>query len=92
MRYGYIFTPEGTDTQKWRFNIFSSVVLQFDDIYNKMKPHTDVGEKGETKDFEFVFNNYAVYIEKDGESEMKQVTESQLYAIVTGNPNWEQIR
>lgn len=92
VRYGYLFTPEGTDTQKWLFNIFSSVVLQFDDIYNKMKPQTVVGEKGKTKDFEFVFNNYAVYIEKEGESEMTQVTESQLYAIVTGNPNWEQIR
>lgn len=92
VRYGYLMTPEvpAGNTQKiWLFNFFSSVVLDYGQIYDKMKPGHEVEEKGKAKDFTFSFNNYAVYV-KNGEDEIR-VSEEELYALVTGAKTWADI-
>lgn len=90
-RYGYLFTPEGTTQEKWLFQFFSSVTLDYTSIYNKMRPGTTVmtesGEvKGVTKNFEFDFTNYGIFISNGGDE--VQVNANELYRVVTGNLDW----
>lgn len=87
VRYGYLYTPEGETKPEWRFNFFSSVVLDYNEIYNQMHPSTVVEGKEETKPFTFDFTNYAVYVQQ-GDAEPIQVNENQLYGIVTGSLTW----
>ncbi|MCH5217696.1 MAG: fimbrillin family protein [Muribaculaceae bacterium] len=88
VRYGYLETPEGETQKKWLFNFFSSVVLNFNSIYNTMHPGVEVPDKGVTKDFSFQFNNYAEYVTNGNDEEMVKVTPDELYRIVTGTLDW----
>lgn len=91
VRYGHIISD--SSSQKWLFNVFNGLVLDYDQIADKMKPNTSVPDKGVTKDFEFNFNNYTVYVQKDNdELTMMAVTAEELYQIVTGSLNWEQLQ
>lgn len=101
VRYGYLTTPEDNPASKekhWLFNFFSSVVLDYKDIFDKMKPGEEVIDKdtnevkGVTKDFTFSFNNYAVYVQNGDEETMVRVSEQQLYDIVRGNKTWSEIQ
>ena len=92
VRYGYLRTSSGSTEQEWLFNIFSSVVLDFDKIYGTMIPGHKVEGKGEAKDFTFSFNNYAVYVKGPGTDETVAVDAQQLYEIVTGRRTWDQLK
>ena len=89
-RYGYLFTPDGETKQKWLFNFFSSVVLDYSSIYDTMHPGVTVSDKGVTKDFTFDFNNYGIYI-SNGEDNVVGVNAAQLYGVVTGSINWSDL-
>lgn len=75
-RYGVMVTPEGQDTPMWYFNVFRTMTLSFDQIYQKMPV---VGGK---LDFQFNFNGYSVFVTRNGVTQ--QVNQNQLYNIVTG--------
>lgn len=80
-RYGNL-NNQDDGTQKWLFQVFHYVELDYDLIAGKMTPNTG-GRKG----FDFAFNNYTVTVRK-GSAEPKAVTEQQLYRIVTGTETW----
>lgn len=77
-RYGRLVTEgEGESaTEKWRFDFFRTVTLEYGRIQGKMEL--------QSKDFSFNFNGYAVYVQYPNESDPKQVDEQKLYNIVTG--------
>lgn len=77
-RYGRLVTEgEGESaTEKWRFDFFRTVTLEYGRIQGKMEL--------QSKDFSFNFNGYAVYVQCPNESDPKQVDEQKLYNIVTG--------
>lgn len=87
----YHFTRYGEfEEGKWRFDFFSSVELDYDKIYDKMKPGTTVdgNDENKTKDFSFNFNAYTVYVKYEDASK-KEVRKTltgpeELYQIVTG--------
>lgn len=92
VRYGYLTVPEGGTKQIWLFNFWSSVVLDYDKIYNKMKPGSADAKAEQPNDFEFSYNNYTVYVQNgEGEANMKRVSSSQLYNICTGKTSWAQL-
>lgn len=80
VRYGYLYTDETSDKQRWHFDFFSGVVLKRSKIANSMKVD------GDKKNFSFSFNNYTVYLKEDEAQggETKVISESELYKIVTG--------
>lgn len=89
VRYGYIDTA----TKKWVFNFWSSVVLDYDEIYGKMTPGSVNQTAGLPYDFEFNYNNYTVYVRNgEGETNTKSVNPTQLHNICTGNMNWGQLQ
>lgn len=90
-RYGYLDSTDESDSEFWYFNFFGSVSLKYNDIFRKMVPGTVVGDKGETKDFTFAFNNYSVFVYNDNEDDAVKVNEEQLNKIVKGQLNWQQI-
>lgn len=75
VRYGYF----NDETQQWTFDFFHSVTLDYDKIYNSMKP-----DGNEKKDFSFNFNNYAIYIQKGPDGTPILTRPQQLYNIVIG--------
>ncbi|MCH5240580.1 MAG: fimbrillin family protein [Muribaculaceae bacterium] len=75
-RYGSLVTLEDGTTKKWNFDVFRSMTLEYDKIYNTMT----VG--GNRPDFQFNFNGYTVNVTKDGMTKPVNVTE--LHDIVTG--------
>lgn len=84
VRYGYLYTDEGSDEQRWNFDFFSGVTLEWSEIAGSMNKGDDTNKK----DFSFYFNNYAVYIRSrnaNGIIETKRVNEKELYDIVTGS-------
>lgn len=92
VRYGYVTTRDGSDTPIWRFNFWSSVELDYQQIYDKMNPGSVDSTENLPYDFEFSFNNYTVCVRNgDGAEDLKKVTASQLYDICTGRKNWSQI-
>lgn len=91
VRYGYLTTQEG-GVKVWLFNIFSSLTLNYNDIFGMMKPGVTVPDKGLTKNFMFEFNNYSVYVQNGSEEDVVQVNPTQLYGIVTGTLNWNQLQ
>lgn len=81
-RYGQLVTDKDTETQRWVFNLFHSIELDYDNIHNKMHPSTN-----ESKNFSFNFNNYTCFVKyksSSDEDEIKQVGADELYQIVTG--------
>lgn len=78
-RYGRLVdVPDSpTNEQKWIFDFFHSIELDYDVIHGAMERI-----KGQ-KDFSFSFNNYTQYIVKDSNSP-QPISESELYNIVTG--------
>lgn len=91
VRYGYLFTPDGSSEEMWNFEFFSSVTLDYKTISNKMKPGTVITGKGEAKPFQFSYNNYSVYVTNGDETDARYVSPTQLYRIVTGQLTWENI-
>lgn len=73
VRYGRLIEDEN----RWMFEFFHSVELDYNEIAGKMKPDND-----KKKDFSFSFNNYTIYINNGNNQE--GVTSDQLYKIVTG--------
>lgn len=68
--YGYL------SENKWVFNFWNTVTLDYDMIAGKMNS---------SRDFEFIFNNFAIYLNQDNTiREIKKPTE--LYEIVTTQP------
>lgn len=86
-RYGRL-TPDGKGGEKWEFDFFHFVTLDYDKIHAKMKVGENV-KGSQTKDFSFDFNAYTVSIQKydsDGNpyGEPHQTDPYELYQIVTG--------
>lgn len=82
-RYGdFITDSEGNEL--WDFKIWSSIILEYENIFGKMKPGINT-ENGVTPPFRFSFNNYSVY--KIQNNKLSEVSEKDLYNIVTGNPS-----
>lgn len=79
VRYGKQVQEEGSTETKWEFVFFHSVTLDYDAIAGSMRDRN----KGQD-DFYFVFNNYAVYVQKDG-AEPVQVNPRKLYDIVVNS-------
>ena len=73
VRYGKL----NAETNRWVFDFFHSVTLDYSEIYGCM-----AGRDKEQKDFSFNFNGYGVYVRKDGNVE--QTTTEGLYNIVNG--------
>lgn len=79
VRYGKQVQEEGSTDKKWAFVFFHSVTLDYDTIAGSMSDRTNGQD-----DFYFVFNNYAVYVRKNGE-EPVSVTREKLYDIVVNS-------
>lgn len=79
-RYGSVKT-EG-NIQYWQFDFWSSVQLEYSQIFDKMHPGTD---------FQFNYNNYGIFVENGDSEQPKKVTPGQLYQIVTGVLKWNDI-
>lgn len=79
IRYGKQIQEEESTEKKWEFVFFHSVTLDYDTIAGSMHDRS----KGQV-DFYFVFNNYAVYVRKDG-AEPVSVTPQKLYEIVVNS-------
>ena len=62
---------------RWVFDFFHSVTLDYDEIYGCM-----AGRDKEQKEFSFSFNGYGVYVRRDGKAE--PTTADELYKIVNG--------
>lgn len=88
LRYGYVTESDG-GAKKWLFNFWSSVVLDYNSIYGKMIPHSFDEKAGLPYDFEFSYNNYTVYVRSG--NDIKQVSNTQLHDICTGQMTWERI-
>lgn len=84
VRYGYETTID--DTSEWVFDFFSNVTLDYNSIYNQMKPGVEVPDNGVRKNFTFDFHNYSVTVSY--QNEKTEVNPMQLYLIVTGNLSW----
>lgn len=91
VRYGYLYTPQGSNKEEWNFDFWSGVVLDYGQIANTMKPGTPVDGKGETDGFSFNYNNYSVFVQNGEDGPIKQVNPAQLYGIVTGSLTWAQL-
>lgn len=78
-RYGRLVddSDSPTNEQKWIFDFFHSIELDYNTIHGAMK------RTNGQKDFSFSFNNYTQYIIKDSNSP-QPISESKLYNIVTG--------
>lgn len=89
VRYGHVVTAEGASKPEWNFDFWSSVVLDYNQIYNKMTPGSVNTTQGLPYDFRFSYNNYTVSV-KNGENDenAKRVSPSQLHDICTGRLNW----
>lgn len=91
VRYGYLTVPKETNKPLWHFDFWSSVVLDYNEIYGKMHPGTDA-TNGQPSNFEFSYNNYTVYVQNgEGEQNIKAVSETDLYKICTGQMTWAQL-
>lgn len=78
-RYGYLSTPEeAPDTKRWIFDFWSSITLDYAEIYGKMKAGTAGMEN-----FSFAYNNYRVYVKVSAEK-IYEVSAAELYQIVNG--------
>ena len=88
-RYGSVKT-EG-NTQYWQFDFWSSVQLEYSQIFNMMQPGTGKPENGPSLNFQFNYNNYTIFVENGDSEEPKKVTPGELYQIVTGNLRWDNI-
>ena len=96
-RYGRLITEEGKE--KWVFDFFHYVTLDYKEIYGKMKRE----EVEATTDFSFDFKGYTVtvvqYDEENGEykrdengeliiKKSESVTSEELYQLVRGEKSW----
>lgn len=63
----------------WHFDFFHSVVLDYNKIHGQMIPGGDDHPK-----FTFVFNGYSVFVSNGADSDPVQVSQDELYRIVTG--------
>lgn len=92
VRYGFISVLDAGTTPVWCFNFWSSVVLDYDKIYGKMKPGSVNQTAGLPYNFLFYFNNYTIYVQQgENEENIKQVSPEKLRDICTGAINWNQI-
>ncbi|MCH5241982.1 MAG: fimbrillin family protein [Muribaculaceae bacterium] len=80
VRYGDYITDDGL----WDFKIWSSLILNYNDIAGEMIPGVET-EKGETPPFRFSFNGYSVYIIMN-DNTLNKVSEEELHDIVTRVP------
>lgn len=93
VRYGYTTVPPGSTQRKWVFNFWSSVVLDYDDIFGSMTPGSVDSSAGLPYDFEFSYNNYTIYVKYgDGDDDTKSVSADELHNICTGAMNWSQLK
>ena len=76
-RYGSYSEINGNPT--WNFNLWSSIVLDFNQIAGRMVPGND------KPDFKFIFNGYSVFIDYKNGEEPKSVTPRELYNILKGS-------
>ncbi|MCH5223254.1 MAG: fimbrillin family protein [Muribaculaceae bacterium] len=76
-RYGSYSVIDGNPT--WNFNLWSSIMLDYDIIAGEMVPGND------KPDFNFIFNGYSVFIDYNDGKEPKAVTPQELYKILKGN-------
>lgn len=87
-RYGCLLVTEADGSEKWHFDFFSSVTLDFNEIKGRMTPDSNK----EKKEFSFDFNNFTIYI-RSGEDQSPSVTLDPttgpkiLHDIVTGKKN-----
>ena len=83
-RYGSIKDVDGS--KYWQFDFWSSVQLEYDKIFNQMRP----GAKA-SLDFQFDYNNYGIFVVKGDSEQSKKVSQDEFYRIVTGSLTWEDI-
>ena len=76
-RYGSFSEIDGIPI--WNFNLWSSIVLDFNQIAGRMVPDND------KPDFNFTFNGYSVFIDYNVGEEPVQVTAEQLCNILKGS-------
>ena len=75
VRYGKL----NAENNRWTFDFFHSVTLNYNDIYGCMNDRS----KGQ-KNFSFNFNGYSVYILRPGDTTPQATTPEGLYDIVKG--------
>lgn len=83
-RYGSVKDVDGS--KYWQFDFWSSVLLEYDKIFNQMHPRAD-----SSLDFQFDYNNYGIFVVNGDSEQSKKVSQDQLYRIVTGSLKWDDI-
>ena len=83
-RYGSV---KDVDNRKyWQFDFWSSVQLEYDNVFNKMHPGAE-----SPLNFQFNYNNYGIFVVNGDSEQSKKVSQEELYRIVTGSLTWENI-